>query len=254
MQHSRTKRYRRWYAQLLLFYAKPFHDRFGEEMEQTFADLLHEREQTRKPLLPYALWLYMETSLSIIKEDLTRTFMKQKRILAVAFVTALILLIPLIAMQFSDNVVWTLSDFIFAGVLLFGTGLAYELISSKGGTSAYRAAVAMACVSTFLLIWINAAVGIIGDGPVNILYAAIPLVLLVGSVFSLLKAKGMAITLFATAITQMLIPVIALLFWDTSEISWSPGVAGVFLINAFFAALYAGSGWLFLQSDATRKQ
>ncbi len=41
----------------------------------------------------------------------------------VALVTGALLLIPLIAMQFSEDVVWTLSDFILAGFMLFGTGI-----------------------------------------------------------------------------------------------------------------------------------
>lgn len=248
-------RYRRWYARLLLFYAKPFHERFGEEMEQTFTDLLCERAKKHQPVLPYALWLLAETSMEIIKEDLTRASMKRNRILVIALVTGLILLIPLIAMQFSDDVVWTAFDFIIAGTMLFSTGLAYELIAGKGGTTAYRAAAAMACGATLLLMWVNAAVGIIGDGPVNMLYLAVPFVLLIGMILSRLKAKNMAKALFATAAAQLLIPFAALIFWGTSDISWSPGVINVFLLNACFAALFVGSGWLFLKSEtAMRKQ
>ncbi|MGK7368692.1 MAG: hypothetical protein ACNS64_00650, partial [Candidatus Halalkalibacterium sp. M3_1C_030] len=50
-----------------------------------------------------------------------------------ALITGSLLLIPLIAMQFTDEVVWTLSDFIFAGTLIFGTGLTYKLLTKKTG-------------------------------------------------------------------------------------------------------------------------
>ena len=63
---------------------------------------------------------------------------------------------------------WASFDFVFWGALLFGTGLTYELIARKGGTIAYRVAVGIACATGFVLVFINAAVGIIGDGPVNL--------------------------------------------------------------------------------------
>ena len=49
-------------------------------------------------------------------------------LLAVAFV----LMVPLVAMQFTNQVVWDLVDFTIAGVLLFGVGLMYQLATRKG--------------------------------------------------------------------------------------------------------------------------
>ena len=108
---------------------------------------------------------------------------------------------------------WTPFDFAFWGALLFGTGLTYELIASKGGTIAYRAAVGVACATGFVLVWINAAVGIIGDGPVNLLYLGVLAVGFVGAVIARFQPRGMALALFATAVAQMLVPVIALVIW-----------------------------------------
>lgn len=45
-----------------------------------------------------------------------------------ALATGALLLIPLISMQFSADVVWTIFDFIFAGTLIFCTGLTYKLL------------------------------------------------------------------------------------------------------------------------------
>ena len=86
-----------------------------------------------------------------------------KAAIRLAIATGIILLLPLIAMQYTDEVVWDLADFVVAGVLLFGTGLAYELMARKGGTVAYRAAVGIALATVFLLVWVNGAVGIIGS-------------------------------------------------------------------------------------------
>ena len=58
----------------------------------------------------------------------------------VALATAFILLLPLVAMQFTDEVAWGVADFVFAGILLGGTGLLLELATRKPGKVAYRVA------------------------------------------------------------------------------------------------------------------
>jgi hypothetical protein len=100
--------------------------------------------------------------------------MQNKNILLITLTVALILLVPLIGMQFTDEVAWSPFGFAFAGTLLFGTGLAFELITRKAGNRAYRAGVAVALMAAVLLVWINLAVGIIGseDYPANMLYSS----------------------------------------------------------------------------------
>ena len=76
------------------------------------------------------------------------------------------------------------------------------------------------------------------------MYWAVPAVLLIGSLISRFKPRGMARALFATAFVQALIPVIALII--SPEVSWgNAGVIGVFVVNSFFAALFAVSAVLF---------
>ena len=59
---------------------------------------------------------------------------------------------------------WDLFDFAFIGTLLFCTGLAYELLARRAGAIAYRAGQsALRLTAAFILVWVNAAVGIIGD-------------------------------------------------------------------------------------------
>jgi hypothetical protein len=241
-------RYRNLYAKLLRLYPRAYRERFGEEMEQTFNDLCRERREAGDGLLGFALWVFAETSARIISENITLVLMQNitRRLIVWAVVVALILLIPLVAMQFTSEVNWTLIDFAFASVLLFGTGLTYELVARKGGGIAYRVAVGVALTAAFLLVWINGAVGIIGneDNPANLMYFGVLAVLTIGSVMARFRPRGMVRALFATALAQMLVPVIALIAWRPS-LNDAPGILGVFMLNAFFAMLFIVSAFLF---------
>ena len=113
---------------------------------------------------------------------------------------------------------------IFAFVLLFGTGLAYELLASKSDNAAYRFAVGIAVVSVLLLVWVNAAVGMIGDdNPANVLYVGVIAVGIMGASITRLHLHGMARTLCVMAMAQMVVPVLALILWPTD---FAPGVGG----------------------------
>lgn len=73
---------------------------------------------------------------------------------------ALLLLAPLVAMQFTREVAWTASDFAFAAVLLVGAGLALELAAWKlRGRTARLIAVGV-ILFVVALIWAEAAVGV----------------------------------------------------------------------------------------------
>ena len=56
----------------------------------------------------------------------------------VALVTTLVLLVPLVAMLFTDEASWSVPDFIMAGVLLAGVGALCELAARHPGNLAYR--------------------------------------------------------------------------------------------------------------------
>jgi Kef-type K+ transport system membrane component KefB len=88
--------------------------------------------------------------------------MKNKRLFGIVLTVALLLLIPLIAMQFTNEVNWTLSDFIVAGVLLLSTGLMCELVMRKVTKTKNRIALCVFILVALLLIWIELAVGIFG--------------------------------------------------------------------------------------------
>jgi hypothetical protein len=71
--------------------------------------------------------------------------------LRVGLVTACILLLPLVAMQITDEVDWGLADFVLAGALLVGTGLLLELAVRKPGSVAYRVAATAIGVAAIVL-------------------------------------------------------------------------------------------------------
>jgi hypothetical protein len=173
--------------------------------------------------------------------------MQNKKIIRLALAVVFILLIPLIAMQFTDEVNWDLADFVIAGVLLFGAGFAYELIARKGSTTAYRAAVGVAVAAALLLLWVNGAVGIIGseDNPANLLYGAVLATLIIGAVTARSQPRGMTRTLFLAALVQLLVPVFALTIWPAQASGGEAGVVGVFILNAFFVILWIVSALLF---------
>src|SRR3989304_6473156 len=102
-------------------------------MEQTFNDLLRERAEVERGLFGCALWMFVETSAGIFRENITFIIMQNKNIIGIVLAAAFILLLPLLAMQITDEVVWDLADFAVAGALLVGTGLICELAARKAG-------------------------------------------------------------------------------------------------------------------------
>lgn len=88
--------------------------------------------------------------------------MKTTRLLIIFLIAGALLLIPFIGMQFSDEVVWTAFDFIIAGILLFGTGLAIDLVLRKVSSTRNRFIVCGIILAGLFLVWAELAVGIFG--------------------------------------------------------------------------------------------
>lgn len=86
---------------------------------------------------------------------------QNKRLIGIIITVALMLLVPLIAMQFSNEVNWTLGDFVVAGALLFGTSLIFELIIRKVNKK-NRLVLFIITIVVLLMIWAELAVGIFG--------------------------------------------------------------------------------------------
>lgn len=178
-----------------------------------------------------------------------------KHFAVIVLVTIVILLIPLAAMKFSDEVNWSAGDFVVAAILLIGSGLIYEFVSRKMRSHLYKIAAGIFVASSLILIWANLAVGIIGneDNPANAMYIIVIAVGIVGSVITRFKPIGMTRTLLTMAAAQMLVPVIALIIWQPQADSMEGllGILGVFSLNAFFAVLFISSALLFKRAGAS---
>ena len=87
---------------------------------------------------------------------------RNKRLIGIFVTAAILLLIPLIAMQFTDEVNWTVFDFVMASILLLGTGLTGELVIRKGDNTMRRIAICLALLAALLIIWAELSVGIFG--------------------------------------------------------------------------------------------
>ena len=94
---------------------------------------------------------------------MSKAFAPAKRRLAFIMLGAAVLLMaPLVAMLFTSEVKWGLLDFLTAGVLLFGTGIACELVLRKVTNVKYRLALCAVILVILLLVWLELAVGVFG--------------------------------------------------------------------------------------------
>jgi len=95
--------------------------------------------------------------------------MQNKIFFWIALTTAFLLLLPFLAMKFdwrfpdpgnsvSDKVVWTQSDFIIMGILLFGSGSLYVLVARR--VSKHRLIIGIALALAFMWLWAELAVGV----------------------------------------------------------------------------------------------
>ena len=168
MVHNSINRYKKWYRRFLCLYPEPFRKRFSNGMEQTFNDLCRERLESNKGILSFAIWIFIETLISIIKENKMHLFEQHKvmikRLSVWSIVIAFILLIPL-ALTITgsgvdgDGFHWTPIDFVIAGILLLGTGLIFDIVIRMIKNIKHRIVTSVVLLIVLLLVWAEIAVG-----------------------------------------------------------------------------------------------
>lgn len=155
----------------------------------------------------------------------------------------IVLLLPLLA-----GAPWTGSDYVVMGALLGGAGLLLELAVRASGDRAYRAGAGVATAAAFLLLWVNGAVGFLGDedNPANLMFLGVLAIALAGAIGANFRAAGMARAMFAAGAAQLLAGVVAL-----AAGLGSPGYAGIYeavMGTSVFAGLWLLSSGLFRKS------
>jgi hypothetical protein len=224
---------------LLRLYPRPFHERFGEGMAQTFHDLCREQGDAGRRLFGFALWIFCETLVGIVRENITRMNQLGKTMLRVALVALGLLMVPLVASRLVDGWNWPARAFVIVYVLFFATGMAYTLIARKMSSWSYKAGVGVALVAGFALGWSNMVHVADSENPANLVYYSVLAVGGVGAWLARLEARGLALTLFAMAATLALIAVML------------PSGAPPYLArnmavgHGVFAALFIASGLMF---------
>lgn len=86
---------------------------------------------------------------------------QNKRLAGILLTIVLLLLIPLIAMQFTTEVNWSVMDFVVMGMLLLSTGLSCELVLRSVKTLERRLLIVGIILFVFFLIWAQLAVGLL---------------------------------------------------------------------------------------------
>lgn len=87
---------------------------------------------------------------------------QNKRLYGIALTVGLLLFMLAIMDLLSDEMLWSLFDYLVAGALLLGTGLLCELVLRKVKEFKYRIMICVFILATFFIIWAELAVGIFG--------------------------------------------------------------------------------------------
>ncbi|GAB4339876.1 MAG: hypothetical protein Kow0037_25380 [Calditrichia bacterium] len=166
-------------------------------------------------------------------------------ILLIVLPTALILLIPLIATHYSTAFDWKPEDFLVAGVLIGGSLTVYRWLAGRLRNRMLKVAWMLFIFTTLLLIWVNLAVGIVGNEgePANLLFYLLPLL---GSIFAArvrFRPAEMARILRLMGIIQVML---GGMFYILSPQITSHGSPGhILLLSLFFATGWFGSAFFF---------
>jgi hypothetical protein len=145
---------------------------------------------------------------------------------------------------------WTAADFIVAAAMFAIVGGTFELAVRASDNASYRWGAVVALATALALVWINLAVGIIGneDNPLNLMFFGVVAVALLGSIAARFRAAGMATAMLAAGVIQALIG--AGVFVLNAGAGEPPGRSGLLILIEIFALAWFSSAWLFHKASA----
>ncbi|TMM45862.1 hypothetical protein [Qipengyuania marisflavi] len=151
-----------------------------------------------------------------------------------------LLTLPAITMALTGEVEWTAGDFVFAAVLLGALGGGVEMAVKVSRSGTHMAGLVMSALAAFLTIWINASVGIIREGPINIAFFAIILAAVAASVIVCFRPRAMLLIAGCIVAAELAVGLFAEL---TGQPDWGPVVfvAGLWLLPAIL--FYSARAW-----------
>lgn len=166
---------------------------------------------------------------------------------AILLGVALLLSVPLLAMQLTEEVNWSPFDFVFAAGVLLTPALLYQLTARRTTSLAYRGGAGVALLTAVLIVWLTCAVGIIGNeaNPANAMYFGVLLVALLGSLLARFRPAGMSMAMYAAAAAVAVVGAIALVGGMAAPEGGPIEVVGA---TGMFVVLFAGSAVLFQQA------
>jgi hypothetical protein len=156
-----------------------------------------------------------------------------------------LILTPLVAMHFTNEVNWDETDFIVAAIIFGVVGSLVEFAIRFSSDWYFRFGTMFAVLAGFMVIWSNLAVGMIGneDNPVNLWFGAVLLIAIIGSIAARYRTYIMANAMFVAGVLQVAIGTFA-------------GVLGTDIRGGIFTVIIAApwivSGALLRRAAVTR--
>lgn len=87
--------------------------------------------------------------------NINNILISKKSVYIVFFIVCLLLSLPLIAMQFTHEVNWKISDFLLAGVLLSFFGYLYEVLTKTSQNKIKKIVIGLMVFCVFIFVWVS---------------------------------------------------------------------------------------------------
>ncbi|RAR74285.1 hypothetical protein [Flavobacterium aciduliphilum] len=88
--------------------------------------------------------------------------MDKKKIVIISLSVFVLLLVPLLAMWFTDELDWDGFDFLVAGIVLFLIGIGIDFLLSKVKSMKKKLLLGIILFLVVFLIWVELAIGVFG--------------------------------------------------------------------------------------------